>query len=356
LSIISTNFAADFDFSHKNVILNFQKKIAGSQAVLPVAGVMMWVFWFVLPPIHPFPNGVGLDYGLWGFLPSFLREGQVALWLSFGCAVLAVYLLAELNNANVLLRVSARTLSAAMAILLAVSVPCHQAQGPGCVLMVCSLLSFFPLFTTYQLPNPMHTFMAYLLLSMASLVFPKLLWLVPVYWHIQGYFRALSFRCFLASVMATILPYWFYGGMAILTGTLDGFVAHVMTVIDVSGYEGFSLDGRDLLMFIFLVLTFILGSVDFYINRYMDKTRVRIIYNAMIIHGIAIIAFMVIQPQLFWTFLPILLVDAAVLFGHFFTLTHTRFSHISCIVWSLLAVAVVAAQYLCNEHLEFSVF
>ncbi|MBR0046558.1 MAG: hypothetical protein IJP75_06705 [Bacteroidaceae bacterium] len=336
--------------------LNFQRKIAESQAVLPVTGVLMLVCWFVFPPIHSLPNGMGLDYGLWSSLPSFLREGWGAFWFSFGCAGLAVYLLAELNNTNVLLRVSARTLSAAMALLLAVSVPCHQAQGPGCVLMVCSLLSFFPLFTTYQLASPMHTFVAYLLLSAASLVFPKLLWLVPIYLHIQGYFRALSFRCFLASIMATVLPYWFYGGVAVLTGTLDGFVSHVMTVVNVSGYEGLSLDGRDVLMFIFVVLTFILGSVDFYVNQYLDKTRVRIIYNALIIHGIALIVVILLQPQYFWTFLPILLVDTAVLFGHFFTLTHTRFSHISCIVWALLAVVVVAAQYLCNEHLGFVLF
>ena len=329
--------------------LSFQKSIASSQVTLPIVAAVVFILWFLLPTA----NTQLPDYGLWRHVPSFLQEGNWALGIGAICAALAVYLMAELNNANVLLRVNSRMLSSMLVLLLGLAVMCHRFQ-PGCVLMLLSLISFFPLFATYQQPNPLLTFVTYLLVSVASLVFPQLLWLVPVYWFIQGYFRAFSLRCCIASLLAVMVPYWFYGGIAVLTASLPDFLDHCQEVISFQVYDYTQLNLRDLILYAFILLLHLTGAIDFYIHQFMDKTRTRIIYNVLIVYGIVIAIWIGIQPQYFATLLPLLLISTSIVFGHFFTLTHTRFTHIYCIVLMVLAVAVFVAQYLSLDLLTLN--
>ena len=325
--------------------LSFQKSIASSQATLPIVAIVVFALWFLLSPVQPSLSFSTPDYGLWKDVPSFLQEGYWALGIGAFCAALAVYLMAELNNANVLLRVNSRMLSSMLAILLCIAVLCHRFQ-PGSIVMLFSLTSFFSLFATYQQPNPLLTFITFLLVSVASLVFPRLLWLVLVYWFIQGYFRAFSLRCCVASVLAVMLPYWFYGGIAVLTGSLEDFLIHCQEIISFQTYDYTQLEVRDVLLYAFVLILFMTGVIDFYLHQYIDKTRTRIIFNALIVYGIAIAIWIGIQPQHFSTLLPLLLLPTSIVFGHFFTLTHTRFSHIYCIVLMVLAVVVLVAQYI----------
>lgn len=313
----------------------------------------MLLFWLVLPPVGQPVDFTTPDYGLWNLVPMPLQRGYVALSVGALGAALAVYGMAELNNANVLLRVSSRMLSSVLAILLGVTVACHEFQ-PGIVVMLLSLLSFFPFFAMYQTPSSFLALLTYLALSMASLVFPKLLWLVPFYWLIQSYFRALTLRCLVASIMGMILPYWLYAAIAVLTGDWEGFLVHLNEIISFQVYDYTQFPLRHLFIFIFVLLLFAIGSIDFHLQKYRDRTRTRTIYNALIQYGIVIIVVIAVQPQYFITLLPLLIITTAILFGHFFTLTHTRFSHICCIVVTLLALVVYIIQYIPTQLLPQS--
>ena len=331
----------------------FQKSIASSQATLPIVSIVVFILWILLPPVQPSQPFSTPDYGLWNYVPSFFQEGYWALGIGAFCAALVVYLMAELNNANVLLRVNSRMLSSMLAILLCLVVSCHRFQ-PGNVVMLFSLMSFFPLFAAYQQPNPLLTFISLMLVSVASLVFPKLLWLVPVYWFIQAYIRAFSFRCCIASILAVMLPYWFYGGIAVLTDSLAEFIVHCKEVISFQMYDYTQLEILDLILYSFVLLLFVTGTIDFYLHQYMDKTRTRIIYNSLIVYGIIISIWIGAQPQYFSTLLPMLLLATSIIFGHFFTLTHTRFTHIYCMILMVLAVAVFVAHYLSPDLLSLT--
>ena len=325
--------------------LDFQKTIARSQATLPVVGIIALVLWVLMPYRQSISSFHEPDYGLWNLMPSSLLESYWNMGISAFCAALAVYCMAELNNSNVLLRVSSRMLGSMLAILLAFAHVCHGLQ-PSSVVMLLSLLSFFPLFATYQFPHPLLAFLTHLFISVASLMFPKLLYMVPVYWFIQGYMRAFSFRCFVASLLAIVLPYWLYGGIAVLTGTLPSFLSHVLSLAHYEWGDYTQIPLSHILTFSFVVLLFLSGSIDFYHNSFLDKTRTRILYNAVIIHGAYTILFIGLQPQYFITLLPLLLIDTAITFGHFFTLTHTRFSHIYNLVLLILALAIMALSFI----------
>ena len=329
----------------KDVRLNFQKRIASSQTTLPITCGVAFLFWFVQPSILQPTSFSTPDYGLWQYVPTFFLKGYWPLSIGAFWAAVTVYLMAELNNAHVLLRVNSRMLSSTLAILLGLIVMTHNFQ-PGTLVMLLSLLTLFPLFSSYQRPIPLLTFLTYLPLSVASLFFPKLLWLVPVYWIILAYFRAISFRCFLSSILATLVPYWIYAGISVLTGTLPAFLMHTQAVVQLQRFDYSTVSPSHIFTYSFILLLFITGAIDFYIHQFLDKTRVRIIYNTAIIYGLSIIIWIGLQPQYLPTLLPLLLLCTSILFGHFFTLTHTKFSHIYCIILMMFAVMLLVIQYL----------
>ena len=326
------------------MIFKYQKHIADGQATLPVVSAVAFVVWVLLPVKECSMSFSGVEYGLWDYVPRFLKEGYWAQGMGIGCVALVVYLMAELNNANVLLRVNSRMLSSMLVLLLLFVYPCLDFQ-PGSVVMFLVLLSYFPLMASYQHPNPIYAFETFLLISLASLVFPKMLWLTPLYWFLQSYLRTFSIRCFAASVLALILPYWIYAGVAFVQGLWPDFMAHVCSVVDVKWEVCAFLDVRNMLTFGFVLILFVSGTIDFFVNRLKDKTRTRILYNSMIIHGIYISVLILYFPYLFWTFLLLLLIDTAIVFGHYFTLTHTKFSHIYCLVLLLIALAFGVYRY-----------
>ncbi len=315
---------------------------------LPIVGVLSLVLWFVVPDTSHLFGIVGsydsFDYGLWRFVPSFLLSGLWGKIVGVLIAAIAIYFMAELNNENVLLRISSRMLSSMLAALLAISVPCHIFQ-PGGVVMILILLSFFPLFKTYQSPSPVFSLILYLHISVASLVFPKILYITPLYWFLQGYMRSLSLKSFVASIIGIIAPYWFFLGIEIYLGNLPSFMEHVNSIVDIQwvGYAVFH--KNTIVLFAFMLLLFVSGTFDFYRNSFLDKTRTRIIYNVVVLHAISIITFIMLQPQYFFVLYPVFVVDTSIMFGHFISLTYNRFTHIYCIVLALVLLAMMALRY-----------
>lgn len=335
------------------MIFKYQKYIADAQATLPVVSAVALAVWVLLPVKECPMSFSGVEYGLWDCVPRFLKEGYWAKGLGIGCVALAVYLMAELNNANVLLRVNSRMLSSMLVLLTLFVCPCLDFQ-PGSVVLVLALLSCFPLMASYQHPAPIYAFETFLLISLASLVFPKVLWLTPLYWFLQGYLRAFSIRCFAASVLALLLPYWIYAGVAFVQDWWPGFMTHVWAIVDVK-WDAFAfLDVQSIWVFGFVFLLFVTGAIDFFVNRLKDKTRTRILYNSLIIHGIYILFLILLFPHLFWTFFLLLLIDTAIVFGHYFTLTHTKFSHIFCLLLLMMALALAAYRYAPDFFHEFN--
>ncbi|NLV53669.1 MAG: hypothetical protein GXY64_10480 [Bacteroidales bacterium] len=334
--------------------LNFQHSITNSHATFPIVSILTLILWFLLPPLSETPSFASADYGLWHLMPSMMQEGWWSLGLSAACAALMVYFLTELNNGQVLLRINSRMISTMLAFLLALAIPCQEWQ-PGVVVALFMLFSFFPLFTTYQTPSPQWTFCIYLMLSVASLSFPKILWFVPLYWFLQGYLRAFSIRCFMSSIFAVMMPYWFYAGIALITGGMEEAIQHMLMVVDISniGHTEWSLHG--ITVWGFTLLSFITGCTDFYIHQFRDKTRTRSLYNVVVFHGLFTAVLIALQPVYVWTLLPVLMLSTSIVFGHFFAQTQTKFSHIFCLLLAALAAGVLLVQYFIDDITLFAV-
>lgn len=327
--------------------LEFQKNIASSQFTLPVVSILGLILWMLLPVSQSdaFDN---MDYGLWGLIPSIVWTGNIGMYVAIGLSALCVYLIAELTNTFVLLRISSRMLSSTMAVFLA-GVLCLHLIQPGHIIGIFYLLSLIALFYTYQMPMPVPSFLLHLCLSVASLLFPKLLYFTPVLWAVQMYLRAFTLRSLIASIMGLLVPYWLFLGISLChEGGFDMFIGICQNIIDIKMPAYASLKLVDILIFAFISVFFISGTVDFFINSFLDKTRTRSYFNSLITLGFVTMIFIILQPQYFHTLLPLYLINASFVGGHFIALTYNKLSHIYCLVMLSLYIALIGYQVLMN--------
>lgn len=322
--------------------------ITTSKFTLPVVSIAACVLWWFggsgATGLYEGISGTAFlpvsDYGLWAYLPIACVEGLTGLATGLAFAALAVYLMAELNNTNVLLRVSSRMLSSLLAVLLTASVFLHIIQ-PAHVVMLMLMLSYFTLFSTYQNSDTRITFLTYMYVSVASLVFPKLLLMIPFYWAAQVHFRSLSLRCFCASLVGICLPYWLYGGCAVCMDSTSVFLEHVSGIVQLEWGNYASVSLQRILVASFSLLLFLVGTVDFYLKSYQDKTRTRIIYNVVILFGIAGFLFLALQIDYFDTLYPLALLPTVIITGHHIVLSNTKFTRIYTIVVFVMALSLI---------------
>ena len=83
---------------------------------------------------------------------------------------------------------------------------------------------------------------------------------------------------------------------------------------------------------------FVLGTVDFYMRIYLDKTRTRVIYNVVILHGAAYFLLLLLQPISSLTLLPVTLVMTALMGGHYISNDDTTLSNILVCLFSVLLI------------------
>lgn len=319
--------------------LEFQKTISNSQFSLPVVTFLSLLVYFVLP-LEGAPSFDGPEYGLFAYISKFVNVREFSMAANVLCMALSVYLLAELNNSNVLLRISSRMLSSMLAFLLAVAVCLHVFQ-PASIIMPLTLLSFFCLFATFQRPSPLLTLLAFVLLSLVSLFYPAGIYLSLIYIAFMIYLRAFSIRCLSAAVIGTLLPYWIFACVALAVGRLDVLVAHATQFLVYSWPDYSLLAPVHYALFGLVAVMFVIGSVDFMMNSFLDKTRVRVLYNVVMMHGVVSLMLLALQPQHYGVWLSMLIVDTAIMYGHFFALTYTRVSHIINLIISVLALAIL---------------
>ena len=190
-------------FSFDRMIRRLQNRIAESRTALPVTLVYMATFMVI----------------------------QVLLghdtWLQMALLAISSILMAELNNANALIRIYSRMVSCSFIVMttaanfLLSSADAEWAQ--------MGLIVFF-IFLLHAYQNDSATgwvFYAFAALSLSSIPFVYVLYLLPVLWIVLAMnIMALSPRTFLASLVGLMIPYWFIGAYAVVFQRLDWLAVH----------------------------------------------------------------------------------------------------------------------------------
>ena len=255
------------------MIKRFQNKVAESRFTLPAVALYGIVIWL-----------------LCGLFPQ-------QWWLQFACFVVSTYLMVELNNSNVLIRIYSRSVSAAFIILSCVA--CYLFPSlKGAFVQLCLIASLLTLFHSYQDKESVGlTFYTFVFLSLGSLVEVHTLWFIPIYWIVMMFFIFTLFQ-FPFDYTALALP--------------------------------------RILTFAFLVVLFVTGLIHYLRTSFNDKIRIRQIYYTLAFLDVVAMVFLLAQPQHEDLLLRIIIITTSPLIGHFVALTYTRLTNIAfCVIFGI---------------------
>ena len=315
--------------------MNFQRRLAISPTSLHTVAVIVVIAWVVVGSASPLTHDCNM--GLWHLLPGAVRHnGWVNQLLAIITMVVSVYTLHELNLSHVMLRINSRTISFVFAALMTACVFLHAFQ-PGLVVMYFILLSLFFLFSTYhQESSAGNTFVAFLCLSIGAVFYPKLLWMVPIYMLSIYMLRALNPRSVSGAVLGVIAPFWVVGSIAYVLDEMAVFsrIMHQMVDFEWGGYAQHSASQTIMIWLTFAI--FLIGTIDFLMRNYLDKTRVRVHYYVVILHGVAYFLLLLLQPLSCHSILPLAIVFTAFMGGHFVSNDYTPLSNILVWVFTVL--------------------
>ncbi len=283
---------------------------------------------------------------LWAALVWFLA-GLVThqeMWLPFVCTIIATYFMVELNNTNALIRIYSRMVSTAFLLLVTMMV-FNFGNLHTFLIILCSALFYFEAYQTYQ--NRMaqgRLYFAFLAVSVASFFWVQALYFVPVLWYIvTAKLQSMSFRVFVASLLALITPYWFYVAYCIYFKDLHTFLNHFTPLeqfgelADISSWTH-----SQLITVSYLAVVSFIGIVHYLRNRQTDRIRTQMLYESFIIIDLLSWAFLILQPQHIHLLMGIIIVNTSPLIAHFIALTHTIWTNIvsQLLMLSLFATTI----------------
>ena len=298
------------------MIKRFQNKVAESRFTLPAVALYGIVIWL-----------------LCGLFPQ-------QWWLQFACFVVSTYLMVELNNSNVLIRIYSRSVSAAFIILSCVA--CYLFPSlKGAFVQLCLIASLLTLLHSYQDKESVGlTFYTFVFLSLGSLVEVHTLWFIPIYWIVMMFFIfTLTGRTFLASLLGILLAYW--GLLAWVLWHYEGDFTPLWQHFAPLGDFQFPFDYTVLalpriLTFAFLVVLFVTGLIHYLRTSFDDKIRIRQIYYTLAFLDVVAMVFLLAQPQHEDLLLRIVIITTSPLIGHFVALTYTRLTNIAfCVIFGI---------------------
>lgn len=300
---------------------------------------------FTLPAVSAYAVAVWLASGLLiPHIPFTVQELAGGAWVQLVCFVMSAYLMVELNNSNALIRIYSRTVSASFLVMSCMACFLFDSMA-GSIVQLCVIAAYTTIFRTYQNKQAVAwTYYAFLCVGMASTVFAQLLFLVPVWWLLMRFqLNSMSWRNFFASLLGLLTPYWFALCLLTYFGNFEYFVDQAQTLVTFQfPYDYTRLTVSQVLVFAFVVVLGITGTIHYWRNSSDDKIRIRQLYGWFIAMSVVCSLWLVAQPQHYDMLLRLLIVNTAPLIAHFLSLTYTRITNIAfyviCVAALLLTV------------------
>ena len=263
-------------------------------------------------------------------------------WIQFACFAASVFLMMELNNQNLLIRIYSRTVSCAYIVLTCVAVFLFPSVSSA-ILQFCAITSLFLLFQTYLDKTATgKIFYVFLFISLASLVDVKVFYYLPVYWVMMGVtVYSLSWRTVFASLIGVITPYWFTLAWTIWhqNGDITTWLQHFTALGQLEApFDYTVLTLQQILLLAFLIVMFLLGSIHFIATSYKDKIRVRQIYYSFMLLTFYSYAIIILQPTLYDMVIHMMIITTSPIIAHFISLTSSKLTNI--IFFLLVGIAL----------------
>lgn len=283
-----------------------QNIVAESHRTLPITAVYAIVIWL---------------------MAGLINEGW---WLQFGCFVLSVFLMMQMNSQNLLTRIYSRTVSVSYMALICTPVFLFHSVS-GALLQICIIAALLILFSCYQdNESPGRIYYTFLLIGIGGLINLHMLLFIPLFWILMAFFvYAMGWRTWFASLIGLLTPFWFTAGfwlfgMRSFSDLTPPFALQLPT-LQWFDFSDFSM--QQALFLAFILLLIVIGSIHFIIDSIHDKIRVRQLYYAFMFLGAYSLVLLFILPHEYDMLIRVITIAVSPLIGHFFALTHSKFSN-----------------------------
>lgn len=327
-----------------------QNRMATSRAALPIMMIYCVALWLAM---------LATEHTL---LPQFL------------VFIINVFLMVELNNRNALMRQYSRMVSCSYIVLMMMC-PWMLRDLHTMVLQTSVILSFYLLFPTYQKRSSMGAkYWAYLSLGIGSVVWPSLLYLLPLYWIAESAFlMSFSLRSFFASIFGILTPIWVITPFVVYENMYDSVAEHYLQLVPSQQIMAVFDDAMllvpktlpmDMLQIVSVSAIFVLfftGLIHYMRNSYADKIHVRMLYHFVMLIAINVSIALVIVALLPFEnrasvemLLSIFVVCVSPLIAHYITFTNTRLTNISVVLIVIATIGYTIFQFLPMVPTDFS--
>lgn len=292
---------------------------------------------------HTLPVAALYGVAIWFFSGHL----QLECWLQMLCFALSVWFIIRINNDNLLIRIYSRMVSVSFIFLMCIDQHLFQSVS-GSIAQLCFLISLFLLFQTYQDGTAKgKIFYVFLSLGVGSIANVQMFYIIPVFWLLMFLtIHSLSWQTLTTSLIGLICPYWLLSGWIIQFENAD-FGPWFQRFQELwqfqMPFDTSTISHSQMLVFAFLLILGIIGTIQFAHKSYNDKILVRQLYYSFIIIGIITAILLALQPQHYDLLIRILIIVVSPLIAHFVALTHTRLSNI--LFFILVGATILLTAY-----------
>ncbi len=272
---------------------------------------------------------------------------DASLWPTTAIMLIASLVVMELNNANALIRIYSRMVSCAFVAFVTMTIFLYV-FGHTSIVTLCAALAYLLLFKCYQdNRSPGWVFYAFACIGIASTVWVQMLFFVPFLWIIMSTkLQCMGLRTFVASILGLIMPYWFFIAYFVLTNQPERFIAHFGELVTFGPLFNFpsSFTFPQWGAVAFILLCALIGGCHFFVTRFNDKIRIRMLYDTFITIDVLALIFIIFQPQHIAPLSGLIALNSAPLIAHFLALSHGRISNCTTIVLFILSIILIIAN------------
>lgn len=318
-----------------------QKKIMESQFVLPIVIILCVVTWIAHFAAYPtrvtsVESYVVIKQWNVAHIPYLIQFISSIL-----IYVLNGYLLIDLNNRSDILRIRPTVLIAVYFLFLAVY-PDFYIFTFSNLSVISFILSLYFLFDSYQIhDSSIHLFYTFLFLSIGSLFFPQLIFIIPIFFIGAGMMQSLNIRSFFAALTGFALPYFVLLAYALYMDHIGIFYAPFMEIFQFGKMNIFTqLDTNRIIVLAFFLFIYVISIIHCMIIDYDNIIRARTTLHFIILLNTCIMIFVLLQPQHATLLLSLSLPGLSLVVCHFFKRSDSRPAGILFII-SLLATLIL---------------
>lgn len=256
---------------------------------------------------------------------------------------MTTYLLIEQNTTFSLIR-TRTTLHASLFLFLYSCCPFLHSYSHETWIPLLYVASISCLFRSYESSHSStQIFHAFLLLGIASLILPYLLYLTPLIYCFMTALRSLNPRSFFAGLIGISVPYFLSTSYYLYTDNPSAIAEPFTRLVHIPPIDYSVLTLPQLASGGLALALTAISSVQTISKGYQDKVQTRIMLRIIIWCSVATLILAAVLPSSFNTFFLILLVVNAITSGHLFALTFNRFTAI--LLWVTVAAWILLISF-----------